>query len=1427
MANRDIVYGIRITGDATSAVVEAKKVDKAFDEVAATLDHVESAAGTAQAAMSGVVSPAAVAGIKAGGGAAKEADGHVARLGVSAGQTAQGMRQLPMQFTDIFTSLASGMPPMMVLMQQGGQLNDSFGGAGAAAKAMGGYVAGLVGPFTLAAAGVGVLTAAWVQGSSEAEAYEKTLAITGYRAGVTASELSVMAESIGKVSGTQGSAAEILNQLAGSGKVAAGQMEEVGAAIAALSETGARDVETLVKEFAAIAEDPVKGILKVGEAYNFLTPSIYGQVKALQEQGKMEEAIALAQSEFAKAAKQRAVEVEAATGAMERGWRSLVNVVKSAWSAMKDVGRESLQQQVAAQKKLIADINAGEQVGNVEVAQRYLKTLEDQAAAEKKAAEGGAARAATMKGFLATEKEVAAAQERGAKQTRTLTQALGEYRENLDKIRAADPKSVMLDPAKVAAGEAAIRKEFETTAKVRRAAAATPGERLDSTWVQRIQVLKAQASATESLTETERAAIRVMTDFANGKLKLTAAEKARLPGLVQEALLLDDAAEAAKKAAVEQAALAKAQEAAIDAVRADTQAVLAKLDAAQFEAETYGMTEEAVYLLLAARAEDRAEMNAFGDANDAIIAELKAQAEAYRDLAEAAGAKASREATRKAGEDARASARRFSDDLERALTDSLMRSFEAGKGFGEAFLDSIKNMLKTAALKAVVQVVMSPVTGGISGVAGASMSSSGAGGGSGLMGSASNINTLSNLGGYASIGYQWYTGSMSGANAVGTVTANVTGSGLDGLVAATDGWGTGSGLYELNAATVADGAGSTAAAGMSGWGLAGGALGGAMLGYQLTDGNALGTFAGGAGGIAAYGAASSAMAGGTMAAGASAALAAIPVWGWIALAALAIGGSMATGGTPHLGGAYVAGTDGQGFKATNANYGNFGLDWGAYNSDRNSGIDGATKALAEGVAGSLSSILGKFGLDNYYQVGVRFAADNEDRSPGAIRITNQAGEIVAEVAGKFNKSAQKGLEELAAKAGEAIQKTLLAADLPAWAEDTLSALGESPSIDQLNKALASIAQFEAAAGQITDTLGISTDAVYGLTKAFGGLSSAGAALSNYYQLFYSDVERTADARAQLADQFGALDQAVPENKAAFRALVESIDMTTTAGQQLYAQLITLASPFAAVADVVEQQAAGLQQRIWQLTGDTKAIREAELAKIDPANRAMQERVWALEDEQAAQQAMASAIAGVSAASSSAADSLASLSDALHSALGSAGDETASASFAARARAQAQLGSALAIAKASGGSVLPDEAAISGALGVVGQSSTGMFGSYEEYLRDRLRTANTIAGLASIVDSRRGIVPGFASGGSHSGGWRVVGENGPELEYTGPSQIVSNGDSKSLLSLDEVIAELRALRDDMRTGHVAISQATSKVARLQAQWDAEGLPGVRT
>lgn len=52
------------------------------------------------------------------------------RAGISTGQTQAALQQLPAQFTDIFTSLVGGQNPLLVLIQQGGQIADSFGGIG-------------------------------------------------------------------------------------------------------------------------------------------------------------------------------------------------------------------------------------------------------------------------------------------------------------------------------------------------------------------------------------------------------------------------------------------------------------------------------------------------------------------------------------------------------------------------------------------------------------------------------------------------------------------------------------------------------------------------------------------------------------------------------------------------------------------------------------------------------------------------------------------------------------------------------------------------------------------------------------------------------------------------------------------------------------------------------------------------------------------------------------------------------------------------------------------------------------------------------------------------------------------------------------------------------------------------------------------------
>jgi lambda family phage tail tape measure protein len=91
----------------------------------------------------------------------------------SAAQTANAMRMIPAQMTDIVVGLSTGQSPFMVLMQQGGQLKDMFGGIGPAIKGVGTYVMGLVNPYSVAAASVGLLTYAVYHNRQEIDAATK------------------------------------------------------------------------------------------------------------------------------------------------------------------------------------------------------------------------------------------------------------------------------------------------------------------------------------------------------------------------------------------------------------------------------------------------------------------------------------------------------------------------------------------------------------------------------------------------------------------------------------------------------------------------------------------------------------------------------------------------------------------------------------------------------------------------------------------------------------------------------------------------------------------------------------------------------------------------------------------------------------------------------------------------------------------------------------------------------------------------------------------------------------------------------------------------------------------------------------------------------------------------------------------------------
>ncbi|MFD1950280.1 hypothetical protein ACFSGX_05805, partial [Sphingomonas arantia] len=164
-------------------------------------------------------------------------------------------------------------------------------------------------------------------------------------------------------------------------------------------------------------------------------------------------------------------------------------------------------------------------------------------------------------------------------------------------------------------------------------------------------------------------------------------------------------------------------------------------------------------------------------------------------------------------------------------------------------------------------------------------------------------------------------------------------------------------------------------------------------------------------------------------------------------------------------------------------------------------------------------------------------------------------------------------------------------------------------------------------GVTSGTMGVDIDmAVAGL---FDSVSDFTGAADAYFQAFYSDAEQAAAQTAQMGRAFAGLGLAMPETLAGYRALVDAQDLSTAAGQQMYATLIQLAPAFAdlkgaldgaASAAAIVREREDLQKQLLDLAGDTAAIRAAELAKIDPSNRALQEQVWAVQDAQQAAKA---------------------------------------------------------------------------------------------------------------------------------------------------------------------------------------------------------------
>ncbi|MNJ22616.1 Prophage tail length tape measure protein [compost metagenome] len=286
------------------------------------------------------------------------------KAGMSAKAYQASLRGLPAQFTDIAVSLQAGQAPLTVFLQQGGQLKDMFGGVGHAARAMGGYILGLVNPFSVAAAAAATLALAYYQGSEESERFANALIENGNAAGTSANQLADLASEVASTSGTVGAAAAVLTKLAAAGNPLVSMYGEITQASLAWSKQTGRDINEVVKSFNDIAKSPVEAIKKLDAELNILTASQYANIVSLQEQGDTMGAAQMAAGLYAEEISSRAKEIEGNLGTLESAWQSVAGFAKKAWDAMLDVGRnKSLEQQLADVESKIADAEKGIQQG--------------------------------------------------------------------------------------------------------------------------------------------------------------------------------------------------------------------------------------------------------------------------------------------------------------------------------------------------------------------------------------------------------------------------------------------------------------------------------------------------------------------------------------------------------------------------------------------------------------------------------------------------------------------------------------------------------------------------------------------------------------------------------------------------------------------------------------------------------------------------------------------------------------------------------------------------------------------------------------------------------------------------------------------------------------------------------------------------------
>lgn len=731
-------------------------------------------------------------------------------------------------------------------------------------------------------------------------------------------------------------------------------------------------------------------------------------------------------------------------------------------------------------------------------------------------------------------------------------------------------------------------------------------------------------------------------------------------------------------------------------------------------------------------------------ADGATLLALQKEIEAREKIKGFVGRKESREAATEAAKASAAEWQRGWQETDRLARDVFTTWATDGSNAAQKIGDTLKKALLSAIYEATLKPVVFNIYSSLTGGSAINAAAGGSGGSGNLFSTASTANSLySNGSSLYTVGSQYFGGTMSGANAVGTIGANATGTGIDGLLATNGAYGTAagsSGGAAAGAAGAAEAGGSAAGASagtFSSLGIAGMILYGMHLldtrggGYVKATGsadsnfNSAGMITGGSGAVGNYAATRSTTAVGPDGVSHTTTM---PV----EIGSPSIDNTFAKNMVRDANAAYLNATKLLGIKAVDSHF--------TYDSNSS---DGGKFALTAD-AGGKSFNSGEIALNDN---ALKLAAGR------AVITALQGSELPKWMSGVFdnlNASTldQAGVDATITHAGQLREAfTALSAipdvDLSGISYETLDSMkGMATELAAVDIA------FSALGYKLFDISAAGAAAAQGLAQAFGGLQNFQAQTAALFQNYYTPAEQRQQTYQSVADQLkaaGITGITTADIAGATREQIRTVVDTyaakvgTTDGDRQYAAIVaganTLSPYVAGFADPNKKPDAPYQER-GSSGGGGAPVQDAALSAWQDATDAI----------------------------------IKTMSD-LRTTLVDSGPDS-------YAKLQAQFAIEAASAKAGNLSAAQDLPALAKALVDAGKSYNTSSVQQALLTARVLDTLGSVAGVGSAGANLS--IPKFAAGGYHAGGWALVGEQGPELVNMPSARVYTAQDTRAML-----------------------------------------------